>query len=91
MGQSGRKSFEYVADAVIQVAEVEDIPQNVEYGYDRAKYRMEDRFDNAVDDVEDAPDRVAEWSGEEVGRVERFDDRIEESYDEGIDEGRNDW
>jgi hypothetical protein len=33
---------------------------------------------------------MAGWAGEKVGDVERFDDNVEYSYDEGRDEGRYD-
>ena len=56
---------------------------------------MERRWDNAVDDVEDAPENVADWAGRKVGDVERFGDdvdrfgdRVEDSYDAGRNEGR---
>ncbi|TFK51142.1 hypothetical protein OE88DRAFT_1660484 [Heliocybe sulcata] len=78
-----------------KVGEVEDIPQDVEYDYDRAKYGMENRFDNAVQDVEDIPqdlrdgvDDAARWVGDGVGDVERFDNGIDNSYDQGRDESR---
>lgn len=73
-----------------QVGEVEQIPDDIENDYDRAKYRVEDGFDNAVQDVEDAPEDVAGWVGEKVGDVERFDDNIENAYDQGEQEGRYD-
>jgi len=82
-----------------QVQDVEDIPQDVEQDYDRAKYGIENRFDNAVQDVEDIPqdfdqgiDNAAGWAGDKVGDVERFGDRIDDSYDDGRAEGRrDDW
>lgn len=59
---------------------------------------MEQGFDNAVDDVEQAPENVAKWTGEKVGEVERFGDdveaygdRLDNAYDEGREEGRNGW
>ncbi|KAJ9355537.1 hypothetical protein DTO282E5_3925 [Paecilomyces variotii] len=73
-----------------KVGEVEQIPDDIENDYDRAKYRVEDGFDNAVQDVEDAPEDVAGWVGEKVGDVERFDDNIENAYDQGEQEGRYD-
>lgn len=62
-----------------KVQEVEDIPQNIE-----------NKWDNAVDDVEDVPDDVAGFFGREAGRVERFDDGIQDSFDQGRDEERYD-
>nr|POE78051.1 hypothetical protein CFP56_09692 [Quercus suber] len=73
-----------------KVGEVEDIPQNVEQGFDRFGNRVEQGWDNAVEDVEDAPENVAEWVGDKVGGVERFGDNIDNAYDEGKFEGRND-
>ncbi|QIW95557.1 hypothetical protein AMS68_001075 [Peltaster fructicola] len=85
-----------------KVQEVEDIPEDVAQGFDRFGNRVERRFDrfgdrveqgfdNTVDYVEDTPDRIAGDIGEDVGRVERFGDGIQDSYDEGRYEGRNDY
>lgn len=52
----------------------------MEYGYERAKY-----------DVENAPEEAAEWVGEKVGEVERFGDEVEGAYDAGVEEGRDGW
>jgi hypothetical protein len=52
----------------------------VEYDVDRAKY-----------DVENLPEEAAGWVGDKVGDVERFDDRVEDAYDEGKYEGREGW
>ncbi|KAL1849816.1 hypothetical protein Plec18170_007337 [Paecilomyces lecythidis] len=71
-----------------KVGEVEQVPDDIEDGYDRAKYRVEDGFDNAVDDVEDAPEEAAGWVGEKVGDVERFGDNMDNAYDQGEQEGR---
>jgi hypothetical protein len=68
------------ADKRYQVGEVEAIPD-----------RIENKWDNAVDDVEDFPEDAAEWTGRKVGEVERFDDNIDNAYDEGRAEGRDDW
>lgn len=73
-----------------KVQAVEDIPEDVEGGFEREKYRVEDGFDNVVDDVEDFPERVAGRIGDGVGDVERFDDRVEDSYDAGRDDQRYD-
>jgi hypothetical protein len=51
---------------------------------------VEDKFDNAIQDVEDVPDDIAGWTGRKVGEVERFDDGVEDSYDDGRDEERYD-
>lgn len=73
-----------------KVGEVEDIPHDVAQGFDRFGDRVEQGWDNTVDYVADAPDRLAEDAGEAVGRVERFGDGIEDSYEEGKYEARND-
>lgn len=56
----------------------------VQGGWDRA----ENKFDNAVDDVEEFPENVAGWAGEKVGDAERFGDNMENAYDDGKEEGR---
>ncbi|KAI5248994.1 hypothetical protein E4T43_01097 [Aureobasidium subglaciale] len=80
-----------------KVGEVEDIPQDIENDYDRAKYGMENKWDNAVQDVEDVPEDIAGFAGEGVGKVERWgddvdrlDDRMDNSYDQGRDDERYD-
>jgi hypothetical protein len=81
-----------------RVGEVEQIPDNIEQGFDRFGDGVERKWDNAVDDVEDAPENIAQWGGEKVGDVERFGDDVENygdgldnAYDQGRDEGRNDY
>ena len=51
----------------------------------------------AVNDVEDAPEDVAGWAGRKVGDVERYGDvvadygdRLDDAYDDGRQEGRDD-
>lgn len=80
-----------------KVGEVEDIPQDVEQGFDRFGNRVEQGWDNTVDDVEDAPENVANWAGDKVGDVERYGDdverygdRVDDAYDDGRNEGRYD-
>lgn len=73
-----------------KVGEVEDVPEDIEQGFDRFGNRIGQGFNNAVDDVEDAPENVAGWVGNKVGDVERFGDNVDNSYDEGKYEGRND-
>lgn len=67
----------------------------MEQGFDRFGNNVENKWDNAVDDVEDAPENVAGWVGEKVGDVERFGDdvgdygdRLDNAYDQGRDEER---
>ena len=47
--------------------------------------RVENKFDNAVDDVENFPENAANWTGEQVGKVENFGDDVEQSWDNGVD------
>lgn len=70
---------------------MEAIPQDIEYGVDRFDIRVEQGFDNAPYDVENAPERVAGCVGNKVGDVERFDDNVEGAYDAGKWEGRSGW
>lgn len=64
----------------IKVGEVEAIPD-----------KIENKWDNAVDDVEAIPEDAAEWAGRKVGEVEQFGDNMDDAYDEGRAEGRDDW
>ncbi|KAK3669906.1 hypothetical protein LTR78_010217 [Recurvomyces mirabilis] len=73
-----------------KVQEVEDIPEDIEGGFDRFGNRVERKWDNAVDDVEDAPEDVSNWAGRKVGDVERFGDNMDNAYDGGRDECRYD-
>ena len=75
---------------VTQVQEVEDIPQDVEQGWDRAEDRVEQGFDNTVQGIEDIPEDVAGGIGEGVGDVERFGDNVDNAFDRGRTEGRDD-
>lgn len=75
-----------------QVGEAEEVPDNIEQGWDRFEDGTENKWDNAVDNVEDFPENAAEWTGEKVGAVESFGDDMGDAYDEGEDEGRgDDW
>ncbi|ODM19966.1 hypothetical protein SI65_04952 [Aspergillus cristatus] len=77
-----------------KVGEAEQIPDNIEEGFDRFGNKVEDGWDNTVENIEDAPENVAEWTGEKVGAVESFGDDIGDAYDEGEAEGRggdDDW
>ncbi|KAG8533922.1 uncharacterized protein KY384_001663 [Bacidia gigantensis] len=86
-----------------KVQDVENIPQDIEGGFDNAENRVDQGFDNfgnrveggfegAVQDVEDAPEDVAGWMGDKVGDVENFGDRVE-GYGDGVegayDQGRD--
>ena len=53
-------------------------------------YDVERKWDNGVQDVEDIPEDVAGWAGREEGRVERFDDNLDNAFDQGRDEERYD-
>lgn len=59
---------------------------------------MEDRFDNGVQDVEDVPEDIAGFAGRVDGDVDRkwddarydvdrFDNNVDQSFDQGRDEG----
>ena len=58
---------------------MEDIPEDVER-----------KWDNGVQDVEDIPEDIAGWAGRQEGRVERFDDNVDNAFDQGRDEERYD-
>jgi hypothetical protein len=80
------------------VEDVEDAPERVEQSFDRFGDGVERRFDDAVEDVQDAPEEVAGWTGERVGDVQRFGDEVEgygdglgNAYDQGRQEGRDDY
>ncbi|POS74446.1 hypothetical protein DHEL01_v207169 [Diaporthe helianthi] len=58
--------------------------------WDREEDRMERRFDDGVEHVEEFPEDAARWTGEAVGEVEAVPDRVEEGWDraeENIEEG----
>jgi hypothetical protein len=57
----------------------------VEDDYERDKYRVENRVDEFGNDVSNFPENAAGWSGEQVGRVENFDDRVENRFDNAVD------
>lgn len=78
-----------------KVGEAEDIPEDVEHGFDRFGDDVESGFEDAEEDVEDAPEEVAEWAGEKEGEIEGFGDDVEQfgddmgdAYDNGRAEGR---
>ncbi|KAL4753133.1 hypothetical protein BDW72DRAFT_169381 [Aspergillus terricola var. indicus] len=60
---------------LFQVGEVEQIPDEIE-----------NKVDDAVQDVEDFPENVAEWTGEKVGEVEQFGSNIENDVDSAVDD-----
>jgi hypothetical protein len=79
------------------VNDVQEAPEDFEQGFDRFGDDAERKFDDAVDDVQDAPENVAGWMGDKVGGVERFGDEVQgygdglgDAYDQGRDEGRRD-
>ena len=59
--------------------DVEDIPQDIEGGFDRFGQR-----------IEDIPEDIAGDVGDGVGDVERFGDNMDNAYDQGRDEQRYD-
>jgi uncharacterized protein YktA (UPF0223 family) len=56
----------------------------VEEDYDGDKYRVESSVDRWGNDVSNFPENAAGWSGEQVGRVENFDDRVEQRFDNAV-------
>ncbi|KAI6860514.1 hypothetical protein KC343_g16133 [Hortaea werneckii] len=78
-----------------KVGEAENIPEDVEQGFDRFGNEVESGFEDVEEDVEDAPADVAEWAGEKEGEIEgfgdgvaRFGDEMGDAYDDGRAEGR---
>ncbi|KAI6817322.1 hypothetical protein KC332_g11402 [Hortaea werneckii] len=78
-----------------KVGEAENIPEDVEQGFDRFGDEVESGFEDVEEDVEDAPAEVAEWAGEKEGEIEGFGDDVErfgddmgDAYDGGRAEGR---
>lgn len=58
--------------------------------WNREEDRMERRFDDGVENVEEFPEDAARWTGEAVGEVEAVPDRVEEGWDraeENVEEG----
>lgn len=47
---------------------------------------MENRWDNAVDDVEDFPEDAARWGGRKVQEVEDIPQDIENRWDGAVDD-----
>jgi hypothetical protein len=45
---------------------------------------MENRVDEFGNDVSNFPENAAGWTGEQVGRVENFDDRVENRWDNTV-------
>lgn len=55
------------------------LTQRAEQDWDQDKYRVEN-------DVDNFPENAAGWTGEQVGRVENFDDRVENRADNAVDD-----
>jgi hypothetical protein len=53
---------------------------------ERDKYRVENRFDQYGNDITNFPENAAGWAGQEVGRVENFDDRVENRFDDAVND-----
>jgi len=71
--------------------------EKVEGDWDQDKYRAEQRFDNGINDVENAPDDAARWAGRGVQDVDdipqdvdRWKDREEYRVDQKWDNGVQD-
>lgn len=48
--------------------------------------RVENRWDNAVEDVEEFPENAAQWTGEKVQEVEDIPQDIENKWDNAMDD-----
>ncbi|KAH7084332.1 hypothetical protein FB567DRAFT_79761 [Paraphoma chrysanthemicola] len=57
--------------------------------YEEDKYRAEARVDQWGNDISNFPENAAGWTGEQVGRVENFDDRVEQRWDNGVNDVEN--
>lgn len=58
--------------------------QRLDYDEDRAGNYVENKFDNGVQDVEDAPEDLARWGGRKVQDVEDIPDDVERKWDNGV-------
>lgn len=47
--------------------------------------KVEDKWDNAVDNVENFPENAANWTGEQVGHIENFGDDVADKWDGAVD------
>ena len=47
--------------------------------------RVENKYDDAVDDVENFPENAARWTGDKVQAVEDIPDNIENKWDNMVD------
>jgi hypothetical protein len=54
--------------------------------FERDKYRVENRVDEFGNDISNFPENAAGWTGEQVGRVENFDDRVENRFDNAVND-----
>lgn len=72
------------------VDDVENFPENAAQWTGEKVQGVENTWDNAVDDVENFPESVAEWTGEKVQDVENWGGDMEEAYDQGREEARDD-
>jgi hypothetical protein len=62
------------------------IQQPADDDFERDKYRVENRFDEFGNDISNFPENAAGWTGEQVGRVENFDDRVENRFDNAVND-----
>jgi len=58
--------------------------ERVDYDADRAGNYVENKFDNGVQDVEDAPEDVAGWAGRKTQEVEDIPQDIDRKWDNGV-------
>ncbi|KAF1912936.1 hypothetical protein BDU57DRAFT_339916 [Ampelomyces quisqualis] len=60
--------------------------ENIKHDYEHDKYRVENRLDEFGNDITNLPENAASWTGEQVGRVEKFNDRVENRFDNAVND-----
>lgn len=60
--------------------------EKVKDDWEEDKYSAENKFNEFGRDVENAPENVAGWTGEKVGEMEEFPDRVERRWDNAVDD-----
>lgn len=64
--------------------EVKEHWERDEERFDYDKDRVENKFDNGIHDVEDAPEDVANWAGRKTQEVEDIPYDVERKWDHGV-------
>ncbi|KAF1935735.1 hypothetical protein EJ02DRAFT_460114 [Clathrospora elynae] len=87
--KNGGNGWKYAAAGVAGLAggalvmhEGEEMKQD----WEGDKNRMENRVDQYGNDISNLPENAAGWAGQEVGRVENFDDRVENRFDNAVND-----